>query len=145
MSVEPQALERSVLERKERDELAAIAEAMGVKAGARTSKANLIGQILREAGIETGDDKPKRATKPKSENGAGTDAVEQAEVPAEEAGGEAPSEQPAAAETTTEQQSEDEESETQPDTDTQRPQNQERQGGGSRGNQQAYGGVAEPG
>ena len=27
----PQALERSVLERKERDELAAIAEAMGVK------------------------------------------------------------------------------------------------------------------
>jgi transcription termination factor Rho len=71
MSVEPQALERSVLERKERDELAAIAEAMGVKAGARTSKANLIGQILREAGIETGeDDKPKRAAKAKSDNGA---------------------------------------------------------------------------
>src|SRR5947207_13767955 len=68
MSVE-QALERSVLERKERDELAAIAEAMGVKTGARTSKANLIGQILREAGIETGDDeKPKRTSKPKAEN-----------------------------------------------------------------------------
>ena len=71
MSVEPQALERSVLERKERDELAAIAEAMGVKAGARTSKANLIGQILREAGIETGEDKPKRSAKAKSGNGAG--------------------------------------------------------------------------
>ena len=67
MSVEPQALERSVLERKERDELATIAEAMGVKAGARTSKANLIGQILREAGIETGDEKPKRSTKAKTE------------------------------------------------------------------------------
>src|SRR5947209_1061864 len=69
MSVEPQALERSVLERKERDELAAIAEAMGVKAGSRTSKANLISQILREAGIETGDDKPKRAAKAKADNG----------------------------------------------------------------------------
>src|SRR5437879_9533928 len=69
MSVEPQALERSVLERKERDELAAIAEAMGVKAGSRTSKANLIGQILREAGIETGEEKPKRPAKAKAENG----------------------------------------------------------------------------
>src|SRR5205823_1479142 len=69
MGVEPQALERSVLERKERDELATIAEAMGVKAGARTSKANLIGQILREAGIETDDEKPKRAAKAKGENG----------------------------------------------------------------------------
>ena len=96
MSVEPQALERSVLERKERDELAAIAEAMGVKTGARTSKANLIGQILREAGIETGDDKPKRATKAKSDNGAETEAPT-------EVGAEASSEQPAAAETTTEQ------------------------------------------
>ena len=54
MSVEPQALERSVLERKERDELAAIAEAMGVKAGSRASKATLIDHILREAGIESG-------------------------------------------------------------------------------------------
>ncbi|MCU1449111.1 MAG: Transcription termination factor Rho, partial [Acidimicrobiales bacterium] len=72
MSVGQPALKRSVLERKERDELAAIAEAMGVKAGSRTSKANLIGQILREAGIETTEEKPKRATKPKagSDNGA---------------------------------------------------------------------------
>src|SRR3954447_24446292 len=116
MSVEPQALERSVLERKERDELAAIAEAMGVKAGARTSKANLIGQILREAGIETGDDKPKRPTRAKSENGAADAATAE---PADEAGdpassdaasSEAPSEQPAAAsaatETSTEKKSE---------------------------------------
>jgi len=150
VSVEPQALERSVLERKERDELAAIAEAMGVKAGARTSKANLIGQILREAGIETGDDKPKRATKAKSENGAGTDAAEQTDAPAKEkeADAEDPSEEPAAADTTTEQQSEPQ-SEAQPDAGSERQQdqqqNQERQGGGGRGNQQAYGGVAEPG
>src|SRR3954471_10441012 len=103
MSVEPQALERSVLERKDRDELAAIAEAMGVKAGARTSKANLIGQILREAGIETGDDKPKRPTRAKSENGAADAATAE---PADEAGdpasSEAPSEQPAAASAATE-------------------------------------------
>src|SRR5947199_9383567 len=67
MSVEPQALERSVLERKERDELAAIAEAMGVKAGSRASKATLIDHILREAGIESGDDKPKRSRATKAD------------------------------------------------------------------------------
>ena len=53
MSIAPQALERSVLERKERDELSAIAEAMGVKPSSRASKATLIDQIVREAGIET--------------------------------------------------------------------------------------------
>ena len=36
-----QALERSVLERKERDELHTIAEALGVKPGTRTKKADL--------------------------------------------------------------------------------------------------------
>ncbi|MDQ4097240.1 MAG: hypothetical protein M3144_05150, partial [Actinomycetota bacterium] len=61
MSMAPQALERSVLERKERDELAAIAEAMGVKPSSRASKATLIDQILREAGIETAaPERPKR-------------------------------------------------------------------------------------
>ena len=102
MSVEPQALERSVLERKERDELATIAEAMGVKAGPRTSKANLIGQILREAGIETGDDdKPKRTTKSKAENGAANGEADEAAVatgdqpsePQSEQATEAPAEQ----------------------------------------------------
>jgi len=61
MSIAPQALERSVLERKERDELAAIAEAMGVKPSSRASKATLIDQILREAGIETAEEKPRRS------------------------------------------------------------------------------------
>ena len=144
MSVEPQALERSVLERKERDELAAIAEAMGVKAGARTSKANLIGQILREAGIETGEeDKSKRTAKPKSENGAS-----EAAAPTAKPADTAESEQPAAeqseadvaepSEASVEQQ---EAAESEPQQDQQ---GSERQGGG-RGNQQAYGGVAEPG
>src|SRR5438874_12824236 len=80
MSVSPQALERSVLERKERDELAAIAEAMGVKANSRTSKANLIEGILREAGVETGEEKPKRTRAPKAD--ANGDAAEAAAVEA---------------------------------------------------------------
>ncbi|MCA1692963.1 MAG: transcription termination factor Rho [Actinobacteria bacterium] len=80
MSMAPQALERSVLERKERDELAAIAEAMGVKPAARASKATLIDQILREAGIETGEERPKRTRAPRSqsparENGAAQTAA----------------------------------------------------------------------
>src|SRR5688500_8703475 len=47
-----QALERSVLERKERDQLQTIAEALGVKPGSRTKKADLISQILVAAGVE---------------------------------------------------------------------------------------------
>ncbi|HVL27254.1 MAG TPA: transcription termination factor Rho [Acidimicrobiales bacterium] len=71
-STAPQALERSVLERKERDELAAIAEAMGVKPAARASKATLIDQILREAGIETApaEERPRRSRSRASANGA---------------------------------------------------------------------------
>src|SRR5437899_12604508 len=99
MSVE-QALERSVLERKERDELAAIAEAMGVKTGARTSKANLIGQILREAGIETDDEeKPKGTAKAKSENGAANgEAAPEIAAATEAESDESPSEPPATVE-----------------------------------------------
>ena len=50
---EQQALERSVLERKERDELHTIAEALGLKPGTRTKKADLVDTILRAAGVET--------------------------------------------------------------------------------------------
>ncbi|MBW3580640.1 MAG: Rho termination factor N-terminal domain-containing protein, partial [Actinobacteria bacterium] len=44
-------LERSVLERKERDELQAIARAMGVQPAARARKADLVDLILATAGI----------------------------------------------------------------------------------------------
>jgi transcription termination factor Rho len=47
-----QQLERSVLERKEREELQAIAEAMDIKPAPRTKKADIISQILQAAGIE---------------------------------------------------------------------------------------------
>ena len=59
-------LERSVLEAKERDELFAIADALGAKPGTRAKKADLVTQILRATGIEPQDagevaEKPRRS------------------------------------------------------------------------------------
>jgi transcription termination factor Rho len=51
VTVESSALERSTLERKERDELATIAEAMGVKPGSRARKADIVDLILQAAGV----------------------------------------------------------------------------------------------
>jgi transcription termination factor Rho len=51
---EPQ-LERSVLEAKEREELYAIAEALGTKPGSRARKSDLIAQILRATGVTVDD------------------------------------------------------------------------------------------
>ncbi|HEX3394534.1 MAG TPA: transcription termination factor Rho [Acidimicrobiales bacterium] len=77
MSIAPQALERSVLEGKEREELVAIAAAMGVKASGRASKSTLIDQILREAGIETGsDERPKRSRSSRPSSAAGDGSPE---------------------------------------------------------------------
>jgi len=45
-------LERSVLERKERDELRQIAQAMSLETSARSRKADIIDQILMAAGVE---------------------------------------------------------------------------------------------
>src|SRR5215469_9458924 len=46
-------LERSVLEAKEREELVAIADALGAKPTARAKKSDLITQILRATGVES--------------------------------------------------------------------------------------------
>jgi transcription termination factor Rho len=159
MSVSP--LERSVLERKERDELAAIAEAMGVKANSRTSKANLIEGILREAGVETGEDKPKRARTAKADANGEEEAEKTEEATAN---GDAT---PAAADDddsgkaeTTEDKSEQTQAEAAGESADQAeaesrdgqgeagPRTQERQGGGRNQQQQQRfegGGVAEPG
>ena len=59
-----QALERSVLERKERDELQTIAEALGVKPAARTKKADLIAHILVAAGVEPRAASPNGSQEP---------------------------------------------------------------------------------
>jgi transcription termination factor Rho len=59
---EPQ-LERSVLEAKEREELYAIADALGTKPGTRARKADLVAQILRATGVEVAEEPP--AEKPR--------------------------------------------------------------------------------
>ncbi len=87
MSIAPQALERSVLEGKEREELAVIAEAMGVKPASRASKATLIDSILRQAGIETGSEAPERprrtrATKASAAAAAAAPPAPPADAPA---------------------------------------------------------------
>jgi transcription termination factor Rho len=60
-----QQLERSVLERKEREELRAIAEAMALDTNSRSKKADIIDQILRAAGVDaTGAGSANGATTP---------------------------------------------------------------------------------
>ena len=51
-------LERTVLERKERDELVAIAQAMELKPGSRARKADIINVILSAAGLSGGSEPP---------------------------------------------------------------------------------------
>jgi transcription termination factor Rho len=74
-----QQLERSVLEGKERDELHAIAEALGTKPGSRAKKADLIDSILRATGVDAGGDagngatgaaKPRRTRTPRAKGTA---------------------------------------------------------------------------
>jgi transcription termination factor Rho len=89
MAAEPQ-LERSVLERKERDELRAIAQAMALETNTRSKKADIIDQILHAAGVTAGaggssnGDGPARARARRAAGGeeAGTAAVSTAEPPA---------------------------------------------------------------
>jgi transcription termination factor Rho len=102
MSVEPQALERSVLERKSAEELQAIAEALGAKTPSRARKADLVDAILREAGVETAPpegeapERPKRTRAPratkKDEDAPAAEAPEP--IAAEPTGAEAPASAP---------------------------------------------------
>jgi transcription termination factor Rho len=84
---EPQ-LERSVLEGKDREELYAIADALGTKPGSRTKKADLIAQILRATGVDVdaaeGAEKPRRtrARKGEPETATNGDSESQASAPA---------------------------------------------------------------
>ncbi len=79
-----QQLERSVLEGKEREELHAIATALGLKPSARAAKATLVGNILRATGVEEGAAAPQararsRAAAPNgSSEAGGREAVEAA-------------------------------------------------------------------
>ena len=51
MSVDSTALERSALERKERDELVTIAQALGGKPAARAAKATIV-NLIRETRLD---------------------------------------------------------------------------------------------
>src|SRR5437764_13111550 len=77
-----QQLERSVLDGKERDELLAIAEAMGLKPAARVAKSTLVTQIVQATVVEVGAEPPaRRARAPrKAANGNGNGAGPEADV-----------------------------------------------------------------
>jgi transcription termination factor Rho len=55
MSVDSTTLERSALERKDRDELVTIAQALGGKPAARATKATIVALILELTGVDGGD------------------------------------------------------------------------------------------
>jgi transcription termination factor Rho len=55
MSVDPTTLERSALERKDRDELLTIAQALGGKPPSRAKKADIVSMILDLTGVSSGD------------------------------------------------------------------------------------------
>ena len=59
-----QALEQSVLESKDKDQLLAIAKALGLKASARNKKAEIIDQILTTTGSESSGDGARRRRPP---------------------------------------------------------------------------------
>ena len=75
MSVEStEALERSVLEGKDREQLLAIAAALGVKATSRAKKADIIGKILEQTGSSATADTPATPAPrvPRSRTGSST-------------------------------------------------------------------------
>jgi transcription termination factor Rho len=107
MTTAPEALERSVLEAKERDELAVIAEALGLKPTSRAKKSDLVDQILQGIGVEGAEEKPKKARAPRKKAAAASAdgpsesaAVAVGDAPAEGSanGAGAPAEAPAAPE-----------------------------------------------
>ncbi|MCU4186477.1 transcription termination factor Rho [Acidiferrimicrobium sp. IK] len=80
-----QQLERSVLEGKEREELFAIAEALGTRPTSRAKKADLVTAILRATGVEAPADEPERPRRTRTRRvAAAPDAAEpqgQLEIP----------------------------------------------------------------
>ncbi len=73
-------LERSVLEAKERDELFAIALALGSAPAARTKKADLVSRILQVTGVEEGTPAPEKPRRTRSRRSAAQPEAATAEV-----------------------------------------------------------------
>ena len=80
-----QALEQSVLESKDKDQLLAIAKALGLKASARNKKAEIIDQILTTTSSASSGDAATAAVSPRSSAASRTGAS--ATAPADETGG----------------------------------------------------------
>ena len=86
-----EALEKSALESKDKDQLIAIAEALGVKANARSSKATLVDQILEKTGA-TAEPAPKpRAARPARGAAKNNDSVDGDDTDENESDDDAPS------------------------------------------------------
>jgi transcription termination factor Rho len=99
MSVESTALERSALERKDREELTTIAQALGAKPTSRARKADLVQMILEITGVESPASADGTGTGTDAETGAGADgaaaASDDAAAPEAPVAADAPSEPPA--------------------------------------------------
>ncbi|MGH9178527.1 MAG: transcription termination factor Rho, partial [Acidimicrobiales bacterium] len=106
MSGEPQ-LERSVLEGKERDELHAIAEALGLKPSSRAAKATLVGQILRATGVEQ-DGGPPKARSPRARSSSASNGSADEAAPGAPSGNGADASSPGADEPSAQDAAEDE-------------------------------------
>ena len=90
MSVEATDLERSVLERKDRNELQTIATAMGAKPPSRARKAEIVDLILEAAGAGSGDDEPAEETAdmPADTGGGDPESAESGDRSGDDASGE---------------------------------------------------------
>jgi transcription termination factor Rho len=71
MSVEPTTLERSALERKDREELTTIAQALGGQPRPRARKAEIVQLILELTGVEPSGAKPDATTTPAADDAGG--------------------------------------------------------------------------
>jgi transcription termination factor Rho len=91
VSVESQSLERSALERKDREQLMSIATALGGKPGSRTRKAEIVDLILQLANVEpagnaggsdSANDQPANDQPANGESGEDTKATSATKAPA---------------------------------------------------------------
>ncbi len=87
---EEQQLERSVLERKEREELHAIAEAMELKPGSRTKKSDIIDKILQATGVEAASGGSDGSARRSSDGSASANGAASGLVTSDAGGGAAP-------------------------------------------------------
>jgi transcription termination factor Rho len=86
MSVEPTTLERSALERKDREELTTIAQALGAKPPSRARKAEIVQLILELTGVEQASGAAAEGDEHANGEASAGDASDAGEEPSGEAG-----------------------------------------------------------